>query len=66
MKPYDILVAGEIDSDLVLTGDVTPPYGQAEKLVDSASFSIGSSSAIYACGVARLRLVDVYLSFRVW
>ena len=56
MKPYDILVAGEINPDLVLTGDVIPAFGQAEKLVDSASFSIGSSSAIFACGAARLGL----------
>ena len=56
MKPYDILVAGEINPDLVLTGDVTPAFGQAEKLVESASFSIGSSSAIFACGAARLGL----------
>ena len=56
MKPYDILAAGEINPDLVLTGDVTPAFGQAEKLVDSASFSIGSSSAIFACGAARLGL----------
>ena len=56
LKQYDILVAGEINPDLVLTGDVTPAFGQAEKLVDSASFSIGSSSAIFACGAARLGL----------
>jgi sugar/nucleoside kinase (ribokinase family) len=56
MKPYDILVVGEINPDLVLTGDVAPAFGQAEKLVDSASFSIGSSSAIFACGAARLGL----------
>ena len=56
MKPYDILVAGEINPDLVLTGDVNPAFGQAEKLVDSALFSIGSSSAIFACGAARLGL----------
>jgi len=56
MKSYDILVAGEINPDLVLTGNVTPSFGQAEKLVDSASFSIGSSSAIFACGAARLGL----------
>jgi sugar/nucleoside kinase (ribokinase family) len=56
MKLYDILVAGEINPDLVLTGDVTPPFGQTEKLVDSASLSIGSSSAIFACGAARLGL----------
>jgi sugar/nucleoside kinase (ribokinase family) len=56
MPKYDILVAGEINPDLVLSGDVTPEFGQAEKLVDSASLTIGSSSAIFACGAARLGL----------
>lgn len=56
MKPYDILVAGEINPDLILTGDVTPEFGQVEKLVDSAALTIGSSSAIFACGAARLGL----------
>ncbi|MBN2388337.1 MAG: sugar kinase [Anaerolineales bacterium] len=56
MKPYDILVAGEINPDLILTGDVEPTFGQVEKLVDSAALMIGSSSAIFACGAARLGL----------
>jgi sugar/nucleoside kinase (ribokinase family) len=54
--PFDILVAGEINPDLILTGNVTPEFGQVEKLVDSASLTIGSSSAIFACGAARLGL----------
>jgi sugar/nucleoside kinase (ribokinase family) len=53
---FDILVAGEINPDLVLTGDVMPEFGQVEKLVDSAALTIGSSSAIFACGAARLGL----------
>jgi sugar/nucleoside kinase (ribokinase family) len=53
---FDILVAGEINPDLILSGDVTPEFGQVEKLVDSAILTIGSSSAIFACGVARLGL----------
>jgi sugar/nucleoside kinase (ribokinase family) len=53
---FDILVAGEINPDLILTGDVDPAFGQVEKLVDSASLTIGSSSAIFACGAARLGL----------
>jgi sugar/nucleoside kinase (ribokinase family) len=52
----DILVAGEINPDLILTGDVTPEFGQVEKLVDDATLAIGSSSAIFACGAARLGL----------
>jgi sugar/nucleoside kinase (ribokinase family) len=53
-KRFDILVAGEINPDLILTGDVEPAFGQVEKLVDDAMLRIGSSSAIFACGAARL------------
>ncbi len=50
------MVAGEINPDLILSGNVMPEFGQVEKLVDSASLAIGSSSAIFACGAARLGL----------
>lgn len=53
---FDVLVAGEINPDLILTGDIVPEFGQVEKLVDSAVLAIGSSSAIFACGAARLGL----------
>jgi len=53
---YDVLVAGEINPDLILSGNVVPEFRQAEKLVDSAVLAIGSSSAIFACGAARLGL----------
>src|SRR5512146_134248 len=53
---FDVLVAGEINPDLILTGDITPEFGQVEKLVESATLAIGSSSAIFACGAARLGL----------
>lgn len=56
MKSFDILVAGEINPDLILTGDVSPAFNQTERLVDSATLTIGSSSAIFACGAARLGL----------
>ncbi len=55
-RSFDILVAGEINPDLILTGDVTLSFNQVEKLVDSAALTIGSSSAIFACGAARLGL----------
>src|SRR5512137_919652 len=55
-KDFDILIPGEINPDLILSGDVTPEFGQVEKLVDSAVLTIGSSSAIFACGAARLGL----------
>ncbi len=61
MKPYDVLVAGEINPDLILAGNVTPEFGQVEKLVDSATLTIGSSSAIFACGAARLGLKVAFI-----
>jgi sugar/nucleoside kinase (ribokinase family) len=59
-QPFDILVAGEINPDLILTGNIEPVFGQVEKLVDHADLTIGSSSAIFACGAARLGLKVVY------
>ncbi|MCX6036363.1 MAG: sugar kinase [Chloroflexi bacterium] len=56
VKTFDILVAGEINPDLILSGEVVPSFGQIEKLVDSAALTVGSSSAIFACGAARLGL----------
>ncbi len=60
-KPFDILVAGEINPDLLLSGDVLPEFGQVEKLIDSATLTIGSSSAIFACGAARLGLKVAFI-----
>jgi sugar/nucleoside kinase (ribokinase family) len=60
-KPYSILVAGEINPDLILTGDVEPAFGQVEKLVDSAALTIGSSSVIFACGPARLGMSVAFI-----
>ncbi|HMO55882.1 MAG TPA: carbohydrate kinase family protein [Roseiflexaceae bacterium] len=53
---YDVLVVGELNADLILRGDVEPAWGQAEKLLDDATLTLGSSSAIFACGIARLGL----------
>ncbi len=58
---FDVLVAGEINPDLILSGDVIPEFGQVEKLVDSAALTIGSSSAIFACGAARLGLKVAFI-----
>jgi len=40
----------------VLTGDVDPAFGQAERLVDEAHLTVGGSGAIVATGAARLGL----------
>ena len=59
---FDIVAIGEINADLILSGDVTPAFGQAEKLLSDARLVIGSSAAIFACGAARhLHLASFFL-----
>ena len=54
---FDLLVVGEINPDLIVRGaDVTPVFGQVEKVVEDADLAIGASSVITACGAARLGL----------
>jgi sugar/nucleoside kinase (ribokinase family) len=56
-RDLDLLVAGEINPDIVVTDpDPRPVFGQTERLVRSIRLSIGSSSVITACGAARLGL----------
>ena len=55
-RRVDLLVLGDVNPDIVLTGDVEPAFGQAERLVDEARLTIGGSGAIVACGAARLGL----------
>ncbi|MCB0184354.1 MAG: carbohydrate kinase family protein [Caldilineaceae bacterium] len=55
-RDFDVIVVGELNVDLILTGDVVPVFGQTEKLIDDATLTLGSSSAIFACGAARLGL----------
>ena len=54
--PFDLLVLGDANPDLVLTGAVEPAFGQAERLVDGARLTVGGSGAIVAAGAARLGL----------
>jgi ribokinase len=60
MPRHDLVVLGDCNPDLLLGGDVTPRFGQAEQLLDVAEFAIGGSGAIVAAGAARLGL-DVAL-----
>ena len=56
-KPFDILVAGELNPDLILSDpDLAVHFGQHETLVETAAMTVGSSAAIFACGAARLGL----------
>lgn len=41
MPRFELLVLGDANPDLVLTGDVEPVFGQAERLVDDARLTIG-------------------------
>lgn len=51
----DVLAVGDLNADLLVTGDVTPRFGQAEQDV-AAQLTLGGSAAIFAAGAARLGL----------
>ncbi|MGC4109342.1 MAG: carbohydrate kinase family protein [Nocardioides sp.] len=50
----EVLVVGDLNPDLILSGDVVPRFGQAEQLLESAVLVVGGSGAITAHGLARL------------
>jgi sugar/nucleoside kinase (ribokinase family) len=51
----DLLVVGDVNPDLVLSGgDVRPRFGQREAIVESGRLLVGGSASITACGAARL------------
>jgi sugar/nucleoside kinase (ribokinase family) len=58
---YDLLVLGDCNPDLIVTGDVEPAFGQVEQIVEGASLTIGGSGAIVACGAARLGLRTAFI-----
>ena len=55
-RPYDVLIVGEVNVDIILTGDVVPEFGQVEKLVDDFVLCAGASSAIFASAAAKMGL----------
>ena len=56
-RETDVYVIGDVNPDiLVIDGDPTPEFGQVEKLVGTIRLTVGGSSAITACGLARLGL----------
>ncbi|MEA3408437.1 MAG: sugar kinase [Chloroflexota bacterium] len=61
-RPYDILVVGELNVDIIVRGDVRPKFGQVEKLVDDLSVYAGSSGGIFAASAARMGLRVLYVS----
>jgi sugar/nucleoside kinase (ribokinase family) len=56
-RKHDLLVAGEINPDLILSdSDLEPHFDQTETLVQDAALTAGSSAVIFACGAAKLGL----------
>jgi ribokinase len=51
----DVLAVGDLNPDLLVTGDVAPRFGQAEQDV-GAHLTLGGSAGIFAAGAARLGL----------
>jgi len=61
-RDLDILVVGEINPDIVVSDpDPVPVFGEVERVVRSVHLTVGSSSAIFACGAARLGLRVAYV-----
>lgn len=61
-RAYDLLVVGELNVDILVSGDTIPAFGQVEKLVDSIVVTGGGSAAIMAAAAARLGLRVLYAS----
>ncbi len=59
-RAYDLLVVGELNVDILVSGDTIPAFGQVEKLVDSIVVTGGGSAAIMAAAAARLGLRVLY------
>ncbi|MEP7025156.1 MAG: PfkB family carbohydrate kinase, partial [Actinomycetota bacterium] len=56
-RDFDLIVIGDCNPDVLILGDdVTPAFGQQEKLVQSMSLTVGGSAAITAVAAARLGL----------
>jgi sugar/nucleoside kinase (ribokinase family) len=56
-RDLDVYVIGDVNPDiLVIDDDAVPEFGQVEKLVGTIRLTVGGSSAITACGLARLGL----------
>lgn len=60
---YDVITFGDTCVDLIMLGrDVTPRFGQVEKLVDDYLLEMGGSCCIFACQAAKLGLRTAVLA----
>ena len=64
-RPLDLLVVGDANPDVVLSGVPDAiAYAQVEQLVDTGTLTVGGSAAILACAAARLGLRTALVSVR--
>lgn len=56
MKKFGVLAIGELNVDLIMTGLKSMPIIGREMIVEGCSLTLGSSTAICACGIAKLGL----------
>ncbi len=56
-RRFDVITFGDLCVDLILSGaDVTPQFGQVEKLIEDYTLEMGGSCSIFACQASRLGL----------
>lgn len=61
-RDIDVLVVGDLNPDIfVISPAARPAFGQTETLVETVTMSVGGSSAIVACGAARLGLRTAFI-----
>jgi sugar/nucleoside kinase (ribokinase family) len=56
VRPYDLLIVGELNVDVILSGDVTPEFGQVEKIIGDMQVCAGASTGIFCASAARMGL----------
>ena len=61
-RPFDVLLIGELNVDLILSGSVPMRLGQVETLVDDMALCAGSSSAIFASSASKMGLSVAFCS----
>jgi sugar/nucleoside kinase (ribokinase family) len=61
MKKLDVLAIGELNVDLIASGLKTMPILGRELIIDGCSLTMGSSTAICACGISKLGMKTGFL-----
>lgn len=56
MKQFDVIAIGELNVDMIMTGMKSMPVIGRELIAKDCSIVLGSSTAICACGIAKLGL----------